>query len=474
MMNAFQLRFGNPLGLAPRQVMKLWRNFVLSRLLPLRSTAGGSSGKLAHISLSWLATGLVALAEGGQPAARPAGAWTLGTPLVTYWGGPGYESRPMTDADARQLAKGGFNWAWSHEPELDLLAKHKLRALLNDDLLRPDSLTDPARRQQLDALIERVKKHPAMYAYHVVDEPAAGAFPALGRLVAYLRERDPAHLAYVNLMPTYANNEQLGTKGDTETSYREYLRQFNDVVKPGLISYDHYHFSDGGDGDQYFLNLALVRRAALEAELPFLNIVQGCSWVKGMRAPSADELRFLVYTTLAYGGQGLSYFVYYYQPFYRPEAGMFTTPEGQPTDTYRAAQGLNAQFVAVASELQKVRSLGAYHVGMVPRGAQGLPTDLPFRLEPLPAPKEFKPPQPVQGLLVGVFGRPQKARAPKTTHTLVVNLDYKQSAKVSVRGPRSLEVFDPARNVWGQRSRQAELSLPPGGGLLVRMQTWGR
>ena len=325
---------------------------------------------LARISLSLLATGLVALAGDAPPAARPAGAWTVGTPIVTYWGGPGYESRPMTDADAQQLAEGGFNWAWSHEPQLDLLAKHQLRALLNDDLLRPDSLNDPARRERLDALIERVKHHPALYAYHVVDEPAAGAFPALGKLVAYLRERDPAHLAYINLMPTYANNEQLGTKGDTETSYREYLRQYIDVVKPGLVSYDHYHFSDGGDGEQYFLNLALVRRAALDAGLPFLNIVQGCSWVKGMRAPTADELRFLAYTTLAYGGQGLSYFVYYYQPFYRPEAGMFTTPEGQPTDTYRAAQALNREFVAVASELQKVRSLGAYHAGMVPRGAR--------------------------------------------------------------------------------------------------------
>ena len=66
-----------------------------------------------------------------------------------------------------------------------------------------------------------------MYSYFITDEPSASAFPALGKLVAYLRQRDPAHLAYINLFPTYANNEQLGTKGDTVTAYREHLRQYH-------------------------------------------------------------------------------------------------------------------------------------------------------------------------------------------------------------------------------------------------------
>lgn len=65
-------------------------------------------------------------------------------------------------------------------------------------------------RKQLDVLIERVKGHPALEAYHILDEPGAAAFPALGRLVAYLKERDPKHLAYINLLPTYANEQQLG------------------------------------------------------------------------------------------------------------------------------------------------------------------------------------------------------------------------------------------------------------------------
>ena len=152
-----------------------------------------------------------------------------------------------------------------------------------------------------------------MYDYYIIDEPNASLFPALGNLVAHLRERDPAHPAYINLYPTYANNNQLGTKGDTITAYREYLRLFIEQVKPDILSYDHYHFTASGkDGDQYFLNLGMIRQTALDADIPFLNIVQGCTWNKGMRAPNGDEMRWLNYTSLAYGAQALSYYVYYY------------------------------------------------------------------------------------------------------------------------------------------------------------------
>jgi hypothetical protein len=184
--------------------------------------------------------------------------WQVGTPIVTYWAGPS-----LTDAVAQQMVEGGFNLVWcGSEKELDVAHRYGLRGQFTDGLLTPASLDDPKRREQLDALIARVGKHPALYAYYLIDEPNASQFPSLGKLVAHLRERDPLHLAYINLFPTYASNEQLGTKGDVVTAYREHLRRYVEQVKPSLISYDHYQFRLKGDGDQYFLNLAMIRRAA--------------------------------------------------------------------------------------------------------------------------------------------------------------------------------------------------------------------
>jgi hypothetical protein len=250
----------------------------------------------------------------------------VGTPIVTYWAGP-----PLTDAVARQMAEGGWNLAWCTEKELDIARRHRLRVLLTDELLVPATLENPAQRARLDALIARFRHHPALYSYFLTDEPSTAAFAGLGKLVAYLNQRDPAHLAYINLFPTYASNAQLGTKGDTTIAYREHLRQFVEVVKPALLSYDHYQLANNGDTGQYFLNLALVRQAALQSEVPFLHIVQACSWTPARRIPTGDEMRYLVYTTLAYGAQGISYYVY----CCAGHQGGIALPDGKPTPLYQ-------------------------------------------------------------------------------------------------------------------------------------------
>ena len=72
----------------------------------------------------------------------------------------------------------------------------------------------------------------------------------------------------------------VGTSNKTVLAYRGYLAKFIEIVKPDLISYDHYHFMKKDDGNQYFLNLALVRDAAIEAGKPFLNIIQASLWRK--------------------------------------------------------------------------------------------------------------------------------------------------------------------------------------------------
>lgn len=387
----------------------------------------------------------------GESKAEPASSWQVGTPIATYWAGPA-----ITDAVAQQMVEGGFNLVWcGSEAELDVAHRHGLRGQLTSGLFTPASLDDPDRRQQLDALIARVSKHPALYSYHLIDEPSASQFPALGRLVAYLRERDPMHLAYINLFPTYANNQQLGTKGDTITAYREHLRLYVEQVRPSLISYDHYQFQLKGDGDQYFLNLAMIRRAAQEAGVPFLNIVQACTWAPdAMRIPNADELRYLVYSTVAYGAQGISYYVYAHPNHHGSLVGL----DGTPGPLYHAVKSYNREFVAIAKELQPLRSLGVYHTSMRERGCEPLPADAVFRVDSSASPASPR------GFLLGFFGAGQKP-----THAVLVNLDYTAGASATLVGPGALERFDIATAQWTSANKSAvELTLLPGGGALVR------
>ena len=374
--------------------------------------------------------------------------WKPDRIMVTFWCPP-----PATDEALARVAAEHYTMTWTPEDGLDVAASHGLRAMLQDPLLTPAALDDPAQKVKLDALINRVRNHPALEAYFLRDEPSAGDFPALGRLVAYLRERDPAHLAYINLFPTYANNEQLGTEGDTVPAYREHLRQFIETVKPQLISYDHYHFFKHQDGEQYFLNLAMIRDAAFGAELPFLNIVQTSTVVDAWRLPNARELRWLVYTTLAYGGRGISYFTYWGPASYN---GLYK--DGERTPLALDAAELNAEIGVLSPELMALDSLGAYHTAPLPLGAEAIPADAPVQIV---GPGEF---------VLGLFGR-----GGRVTAFMLVNRDYRRAAVARVRlpaGTRGVQEFDRSLGQWwgyADRVETITVNLNPGDGRLFRL-----
>ncbi len=413
-------------------------------------------------SFRWMCTLAVILSVACLQAEAGTPHWETGTPIVSYWAGPA-----MSDNTAQQMAEGGWNLVWCNEKELDVVAQHGLRGQLQDSLLAPGSLEDPAQHQKLDELIARVRQHPSLYSYFITDEPGATNFPALGKLAGYLRERDPLHLAYINLFPTYASNEQLGNRGAKIPAYEEHLRQYVEVVKPALVSYDHYQFTTNGDSSDYFLNLSLIRQASQDSGLPFLNIVQACTWSPSMRVPAPDEMRFLVYTTLAYGAQGISYYVYCWPG----HIGGIANPDGTPTPIYAALKTLNRDFVAIASQLRLLKSIGVYHAGMLPPGSRPLSADAGFQFDPPVSAMEYKSKEPARGMLLGTFGAPsKKGRGLKATHAVVVNLDYNTETVVGIQEGGRLEVFNPTTAEWTPaKTKRAELHLAPGGGKLVRV-----
>ena len=127
-------------------------------------------------------------------SALPLGAetkWRLGAPIITYWAGPGSHTA-LDERSAAQLRAGGWNLGWTKRAEdLDLYHRHGMRVMLE---INTPNVDDPAQARALDALIERVRNHPALYAYYLTDEPGAGAFPDAGQdrgLSASTRSRAP-------------------------------------------------------------------------------------------------------------------------------------------------------------------------------------------------------------------------------------------------------------------------------------------
>lgn len=127
---------------------------------------------------------------------------------------------------------------------------------------------------------------------------------------------------------------------------------------------------------------------------------------------------------------------------------------------------MNREFVAIAKELQPLRSIAVYHAGSSPPGAEPLPEKAPFRFDPPVAAVAFHPPERARGFVLGYFGT-----SDKPTHVVAVNIDYKAEQTGVLEGPSRLEAFDVQIGRWTEAGlTRLEMRLPPGGGKLVRLR----
>ena len=429
-----------------------------------------------------MAKRLFVILMGGVLVGAAFAAWNPGEPVVTYGQGPGGPTKgpggariALTDKWLIQLKEGGFNTVWANTPEeLDLVAKYGLRAIyfLDPDTMKCRSnVADPASAAQLAERIDRVKRHPALYAYALYDEPTAGNFARLAHLKEWVKRRDPDHASWLNLLPCYARPKRLGVEvgDDAIRAYWEHVRLFGEIFCPEFLSYDHYQFKTNGDAPNYFLNLGIIRQSASAQGIPFWNGVQACTWVPGEavspkspRIPGPDEMRFLVYTTAAYGAQGIYYYVYCAYG----HRGAIVSVEGVPNAKYEVLKTLNREFVAISRILYPLKFTGAYFQGLHAPGTTPYCEQALLTITPETPYAELEPLQELTDTtLVTRFDAPGQP-----THLMVVNCDYRKERTLHVKAPSVAERFDPLSGTWSPIGLEFDLALVRGSGALLRLR----
>lgn len=267
------------------------------------------------------------------------------------------------------VAECGFNVIMLAEADdLDDLQRVGLKALVTGPNTHVGdaeaNLPDDEIAARVQGLVDATANHPATWGFYLRDEPSATAFPGLGRWKAAYNAAAPGKRCYINLFPNYANAAQLGAE-----TYEEHLRLFVEQVNPDFISYDNYSLLEGNVlRDGYFQNLAAVRAAALEAGLPFWNIVLGNAHFNYIE-PSPASLRFQAFTTLAYGARGLSYFTYVAPPIgnYR------LAPLDQylnKTPTWEMMREVNLRLRFIMPTYLQYTSRHVYHLENPPTGGE--------------------------------------------------------------------------------------------------------
>jgi len=289
----------------------------------------------------------------------------------------------------REVADCGINLVMGaygvemNRQALEYCQKLGVRYMLYDARIG-EAMREPERLEELIAAVcADYREYPALHSYHITDEPSADRFPLLARVVEAFRRYDPGHIAYINLFPNYANEQQLGTP-----TYEEHLRRYMDTVKPELLSYDHYHLltpdrpaepvditdpREAGiyaaaqrrvDRAGFYDNLEDIRRFGLEYGVPYMLIIL-LTEHGPYRYLRREEISYEIWQTLAYGCSYLSYFTYWTpgdDPVWHFRNGIISA-DGEKCQHYWDVQALNRQIAPVGERIASVQSSAVFHVG---------------------------------------------------------------------------------------------------------------
>lgn len=371
-------------------------------------------------------------------------------------------SAPAEPDKLRDMAEAGLNVAgFCRAEDLDRFQQAGVMCIVNDRRAAGYDFAYPAPeaklRENIQSLLAETRDHPAVFGYYLKDEPTVAQFAGLAQAAALLREAAPEKPAYVNLYPIYVNAGQVGA-----ASYEDYVRRMVDAVKPAFISYDNYSLLNGDMRDGYYTNLEVVRSIALEKRLPFWNVILSTAHFH-YSEPSDATLRLQVYTTLAYGARGISYFTYF-----TPQIGNYRLGPldgfGRKTATWDMLRRVNSDVHALAPTLARLKSTGVYHYPEVPEKCQPLSKSklvksVTFRPSTLDPPSRRR-------LLVGEFEHEKSGEA----YLLLVNKEQAHSYHFTVGLRRSADLYRISPYTGEEELLAGEMNwLAPGQGVLLRV-----
>lgn len=287
-------------------------------------------------------------------------------PIMPY----GYDYNLDLDDYLSDLYDCGFNVSSFIEPNrVPLAKKNKLKALVYGGNVMDNNIEDLTARahdwtKKLKSIIGE-ENFPYVYQVFVKDEPLLQHIEYT-KIFSNILLEDTVFKPYVNLNPNYASEEQIGP------SYEKYCTDLVKGCKLDYLSYDNYSiFVDKGlDEDRFYSNLEAVRKICSENNIRLINIINSVGHFN-YAEPSDYSIHVQGWSTLAYGGGGLTYFT-----FYSPNRGNFRAGAydvfGQRTSVWNIIKRMNLAIHHIMPYYKDLEYLNAFHVGNVPKGSRGV------------------------------------------------------------------------------------------------------
>jgi hypothetical protein len=269
-----------------------------------------------------------------------------------------------------ELKESGITYNFSSFPDVETMSKALKIAQktgIRMIVCCPELKTDTKKT------VKRFMNNPAVAGYYLKDEPTSSDFTALGKWVKEIRAIDKKHFCYINLLPNYADEGQLGAK-----TYREYVKLFLHEVPIQHLSFDHYPIIGNSIRNIWYENLEIFSEETRKAGKPFWAFALTVSH-ESYPIPTVAELRLQVYSDLAYGAQGIQYFTYWTPKstvwdFHHGPIGL----DSKRTEVYDRIKLVNKEIKDLSWVFSSAKVISVAHTGdTIPLGTR--------RLEKLPS-----------------------------------------------------------------------------------------
>lgn len=223
----------------------------------------------------------------------------------------------------------GLNLAMSFEFDYKKHKKQQMIDLLNQckknglKVIICDSRTNFRNYKKLGPMLftEEVRQaykdfgsHPAVFGFHIGDEPLKDDFEASINAYNIVKEEMPSLTPFINLFPYFLDESFEDLLGCKKENYQEKIEYFLEKTHANVLSYDCYSQCATFEKDiyleMYFKNLKIFSEACKKygAQL-FTSLLSVGHWA--YRVPTEDDLRWQISTAIAHNCVGLLWFFIY-------------------------------------------------------------------------------------------------------------------------------------------------------------------
>lgn len=402
---------------------------------------------------------------------------------VNYW----YGIRPDFISRERlvEAKEAGFNIiecrydTKTNKKVLSWCQELGMRVYLWDDRMRDAISEADGWQDSLAQMINEYKDFPALDRYFIKDEPSNDMIPMLSRIACFIREHDPDHSFYVNLFPDAAFPDH--------DAYMDHMERFITETGCDLLSFDRYcmnrleaspemlasgelvearvsedsRYKNDLEGKiffevttpGYFNNMEMVRKKADKFGIPWMIIVLVSEHLT-YRHVTESEIRFEVFSALAYGSSQISYFTYWTPGASHSEPWKYShgliQSDGTRDESYYVVKRINSELQSLHDGLEGASHTAVFHIGYEP---DALVTSF----------QGFGGVDDISGgkILAGFY----------EDKLLLMNKDFNSITVAKIRTDKTVEKYSKYAKVWYRLDKRDEYSirLAAGDAELIRL-----